>query len=170
MTTREQIYQALFDLVIPLCSEDGFDTPFPEDETRIPVPTSDRPFAVVTREVIETARVAPGLQPILMMYEMDERFEHVGQQMTKLVWTVVFIIGATTQKGTPGQTVLNPLIDALISALGPDGDDPQTLGGLCDMVILNGSAGKDHGDNSTAEYRQASYYLPVQIINPYFGE
>jgi len=149
MSTREQIYQALFALVAPLSK------------------SRNGPFATVTREIIECQRVPPLQQPVLMQDEAYEDREWTGN-LPKDVWTVYFHIAATSKKGTAGSTVLNPLIDAVIAALvPPSGDDDQTLGGLVKYVRVKGRAAKDSGDNSTSpDYRQGIYYLPVEIGLP----
>jgi len=173
--TREQIYQALFALLTPLLApgaEDG--TPDGEQgqngAARPGTPTADRPFNLVSREVIEVQRVPPALQPALFLYEMDEEFGDSGPGLTPLSFTVVLIFGVTTPKGTPGQTLLNPLIDRVLDALQPaGGEDEQHLpdgdgNPLVEWVRVKGKAGKNHGNNATdPEYRQASYYLPLEI-------
>lgn len=167
--SRESIYQALFNLVTPLLAPGGFSTPFVPAGATAPTTTPSQPFATITREVIEAGRIDKSAQPVLMMYEMDERFIETGNGLVKQVWTVIFIFGCTTQQGTPGQTVLNPLIDLVASTLQPaTGDDFQTLGGLVEKVIVAGSGGKDHGNNSTdPNARQATYYLPVELTLPF---
>ncbi len=173
--SREQVYTALFGLVTPLLSPWAVDGP-PDGGPGIDgVPaapgdaTADQPFNLISREIIEVSRIPPALQPALLMYEMDEQYINSGDGLTKCVWTVVFIFAACSQRGTPGQTILNPLIDRVLSVLEPPaGEALNTLGGMCYQVLANGTAGKDHGDNSTSsDYRQASYYLPVQIIQPF---
>lgn len=173
--TREQVYTALFGLVTPLLAPGAVDGP-PDGEpastgvsAAAGVPTSDQPFNLISREIIEVSRIPPALQPALLMYEMDEQYINSGDGLTKGVWTVVFIFAACSQRGTPGQTILNPLIDRVLTVLEPpEGEPLNTLGGMCYQVLANGTAGKDHGDNSTnSDYRQASYYLPVQIIEPF---
>lgn len=170
--SREQIYQALFALLTPLLApgaEDG--SPDGANDTARPgTPTDDRPFNLISREVIEVQRVPPSLQPVLFMYEMDEEFGDSGPGLTPLTFTVVLIFGVTSAKGTPGQTLLNPLIDRVLDALEPDnGEDEQQLSDadgtpLVEWVRVKGKAGKDHGNNSTsADVRQASYYLPLEI-------
>jgi hypothetical protein len=173
--TREQVYSALFALVSPLLAPGAVGGP-PDggaDENGVPAspgtPSAGQPFNLVSREVIEPQRVPVGLQPCLMQYEFNEENVFSGRAMVKKVWTVVFIIAATHARGTPGATVLNPLIDLVESLFVPPvGEDVLTLGlaGI-DNVQLTGTGGKDHGDNSTkTETRQAVYYLPVEITLP----
>jgi len=173
--TREQIYQALFALLTPLLApgaEDG--TPDGEQgqngAARPGTPTADRPFNLVSREVIEVQRVPPALQPVLFLYEMDEEFGDSGPGLTPLSFVVVLIFGVTAPKGTPGQTLLNPLIDRVLDALQPaGGEDEQQLpdadgNPLVEWVRVKGKAGKNHGNNATdPDCRQASYYLPLEI-------
>lgn len=167
MATREAVYQALFALVAPLLAPGGFSSPFVPEGSTAPVTTSSKPFATISREIVEVQRIDPAAQPVLMMYEMDENFQDHGDGLIKQVWTVIFIFGVTSTQGTPGQTILNPLIEAVVAALRPSiPDENQTLGNLVESVKIAGVAGKDHGNNSTAEMRQASYYLPVKITLP----
>lgn len=173
--TREQIYGALFALLTPLLAP-GAEDGAPDGEqgqngaARPGTPTAERPFNLVSREVIEVQRVPPGLQPVLFMYEMDEDFGDSGPGLTPLSFIVVLIIGVTSAKGTPGQAKLNPLIDAVVAALDPaNGEDTQQLfdgdgNSLVEWVRVKGKAGKNHGNNATdPECRQASYYLPLEI-------
>ena len=173
--TREQIYGALFALLTPLLAP-GAEDGSPDGDAgqngaaRPGTPTAEQPFNCITREVIEVQRVPPALQPVLMMYEMDEEFGDSGDSLIPLSFTVVLIFGVTSPKGTPGQSLLNPLIDRVIDALqAPDGGDEQQLLNedgepLVEWVRVKGKAGKNHGNNSTKpEYRQAAYYLPLEI-------
>lgn len=168
MTTREQIYQALFGLVTPLRAPgavDGFPDGDNPNGAKPGNPTTGQPFNCVTREIIEVQRVPPALQPVLMLYEFNEMFVEQKYAMIAGEFQCVFIIGAASTRGTPGQTLLNPCIDAVLAALEPDdGGDKQTLGGLVDRVMVKGTAGKDHGNNSTKDWRQAAYYLPISIF------
>lgn len=165
--TREAIYSALFALVTPLIKlAPPYANPnvlvLPSDGSIVPTPT--QPFRTISRDVIEVQRIEVGNQPVLMLFEMNEEFGGNLQGTTIRTWTAVFIFGVTSPKGTPGQTILNPLIDLVEAALQPpDIEENQTLGGLVEKVEIRGAAGKDHGNNSTREARQASYYLPVVI-------
>ena len=175
IVTREEVYQALFALLTPLLAP-GAEDGAPDGEAgqngaaRPGTPTTDRPFNLVSREVIEVQRVPPALQPVLVLYEMDEEFGDSGPGLTPLSFTVVLIFGVTAPKGTPGQTLLNPLIDRVLDALQPaGGEDEQQLmdddgNPLVEWVRVKGKAGKNHGNNATdPDCRQASYYLPLEI-------
>jgi hypothetical protein len=166
--SREQVYQALFNLVTPLRATGAVDG-FPDGKgprgAKPGTPTADKPFNCVTREIIEAQRVPPALQPILMLYEFNELTTERGRGQSEREWQVILMIGVTSQAGTPGQTILNPCIEKVLAALEPSGgEELQTLGNLVDRVVLKGTAGKDHGNNSTAGHRQATYYLPVSIF------
>lgn len=153
--TREAIYSALFALVTPL-----------QGAAKGPLLPA-KPFRKVTRTIIETQRVEPADQPVLMMYEYNEENIFSGAALVSKKWTVLFIFGVVHDAKTPGATLLNPLIDVVEAALLPTADEEQTLGGLVTRVTVKGTAAKDHGDNSTkADQRQSSYYLPVEIILP----
>jgi hypothetical protein len=167
--TREDIYQALFALVTPLIAVDDATRAASPNHLQLPASaptTAEQPFRTISREVIECQRIEPGNQPVLMMYEMDEHFDDSGPGLTPYGFRVVFIFGVTSAKGTPGQTLLNPLIELAHDAIDrPDNEeDVNTLGGLVEWARVKGTAGKDHGNNSTSpDHRQASYYLPVEI-------
>lgn len=150
--TREGIYLAMFALVKPL------------ECTRTPTP--DKPFRTVTRDVKETQRFPPLEQPVLMQFEMNESNVYSGRLLVKKIFTVVYIFGVAHKKSEEGASMLNPLIDKVEAIFTSSDDEPITLGGLVENVQLIGNAGKDHGDNSTKEFRQAAYYLPVEIIMP----
>jgi hypothetical protein len=155
MIEREPIYKALYAMVTPLQAKNQGAL------------TKAQPFVTVTRKVIETQRVPPGEQPILMQYEMQEENEYQGRLMTKKSWTVIYIIGVTHEPDEFGAAMLNPLVDMVENVFTPQDGEPITLGGLVENVQLVGIAGKDHGDNSTKENaRQAAYYLPVAIYLP----
>jgi hypothetical protein len=150
---REQVYQALFALVQPLGVVNS---------------TGIQLFQTVSREVVEVSTIDPGLQPVLLMDEVTEKFGDDGEGLVPDIWTVVFHIGVTSTKGTPGNQILNPLIDAVVAALQPlPGIEKQTLGNLVEHVQVKGDAVKVHGNNSKkADARQATYYLPIEIVLP----
>lgn len=152
--SREDVYKAMFALVEPLLAQSN-------------KATVAHPFLTVTRKVIETQRIDPLKQPVLMQFEMNEENVYSGRSLTRRVWTVVYILGVAHKADEEGASLLNPLIDAVEARFKPVDGEPINLGGLVESVQLVGSGGKDHGDNSTkTEYRQAAYYLPVQIISP----
>lgn len=156
MSTREQIYGALFSLLQTL-------GPYKTDGTG-----GNDTFKTVTREVQEVQTFAATDQPVLMQYEMDEENSPEPNRPTKRTWECWLIIGETTQKGTPGATVLNPLIDAVESLLSPSVNQPfQTLNGTSFSCRVRKII-KDIGDNSTAENRQAAASIQVEIISATF--
>jgi hypothetical protein len=147
--TREAIYQALFALVSSLG------------------PTGTKDFKTVTREVYPVQKWNVGEQPVLMQDEAFEDAAWTGRGARKNTWIVYYHIGITTTKGTPGATILNPLIDKVEAALNPTTDSVQNLGGLVERVYIKGRAMKDTGDNMTdPKARQAVYYLPIEIVLP----
>jgi hypothetical protein len=147
--SREQVYQALFALLTPLG------------------PGGSGDFKTVTREVYPVQSWKPGEQPVLML---DEAYEDSQGDKFGLItnkWTSYIHIGITTTKGTPGATILNPLIDKVEAAIWPTTKAVQTLGGLIYRISPKGRAMKDTGDNMTdPKARQAVYYMPLEIIFP----
>lgn len=153
MSTREQIYGALFSLLQTL-------GPYKTDGTG-----GNDTFKTVTREVSEVQTIPVSEQPVLMQYEMDEENSPDPNRPTKRTWECWLIIGATTQKGTPGATVINPLIDAVEAVLSPSVGQPfQTLNGTTFSCRVR-KVIKDIGDNSPAEYRQAAASIQVEILS-----
>lgn len=148
MTSRETVYQALFAKVMPLLGD---------------------PFATVSREVIEVQRVPPGEQPVLFMDEALEEYPDDGTGLVHNRWTVYFHVGCVTSKGTPASTVLNPLLDALETALAPTDGNLLGLGDIITKAQLTGLSVKNLGNNSLApDQRQAVAYVPFQLnFGPY---
>src|ERR1700759_5051626 len=123
MATREEIYGALFALVTPLIDLDAEAIAASPNHLVLDEgasTTPQKPFRTISRDVVEVQRIEPGNQPVLMLYEMDETFEPRGDGLLRESWTAVFIFGVTSERGTPGQTLLNPLIDLVQQALAPD--------------------------------------------------
>lgn len=164
---RESIYQAIFALVTPLLAP-GATPASPGADATPGTPTVDRPFNLVSREVIEVQRVPPLLQPVLFVDEAIEENVDSGQGLTKGKWTVYFHIGCTSTKGTAASTILNPLIDMVEAQFAvPVAEDVLTLGGLVDKVELKGISIKNMGNNNTKpDFRQAVCYLPIEITLP----
>lgn len=170
MIARETVYRALYALVTPLLAP-GASLGGPCDNQQPGTRTATQPFSCISREVIEVQRVPPSLQPVLFMDEAFEDAESGGYGLVGRKWTVYFHIGCTVPKGTPTSLVLNPLIDAVESAMQPEmGEEAQFLGlrDLIQNVQLSGMAFKNLGNNSTdPEARQAVCYLPVVITGSF---
>jgi hypothetical protein len=172
MISREQVYLALFGKVIPLRAAGAVDGS-PDGELANGVQaspgtaTADRPFQLVSREVIEVQRVPPGLQPVLFMDEAMEDYFFDGNGLLHKRWTVYFHVGCTTIKGTAASAALNPLIDLLEQAVDPETDNhPLGLGpDIIESAQLSGLAVKNLGNNFTdPNERQAVAYVPFQIV------
>ena len=174
MITREQIYLALFGKVTPLRAPGAVDgspdgTASNGVEAKPGTPSSDKPFNLVSREVIEVQNVPPGLQPVLFMDEAMEDYFFDGNGLLHKKWTVYFHVGCTTVKGTAASTVLNPLIDLLEQTLEPEADaHPLGLGAdIIESAQLSGLSVKNLGNNfSDPNARQAVAYVPFQIVFP----
>lgn len=148
MTTREQIYQALFAILSTLG------------------PNGTKDFKKVTREASEVQSFGKGEQPVLIQYEMDEVYSSDPSRPTKRTMDCWLIIGAKTQRGTPGASVLNPLIDKVEALLNPAVGIPfQTLGDTAFSCKIK-QVIKDVGDNDKAPDRQAAASIELQIISP----
>lgn len=172
---REEVYGALFALLETLRAPgatDGFPDGDGPNEASPGTPTPDQPFNLVSREVIEVQRVPPPLQPVLFMDEVLEDNEFDGEGLVGRKWQVLLHIGVTSERGTPAAPLLNPLIDCVEAVLYPtDGSDVLTLKDdngkpRVGHVQIKGTAVKNLSQNSTAGFRQASYYLPLEIALP----
>lgn len=153
MIDRETVYQALFALLTPLKESDA--EPY-------------GPFKTVSRETVEVQNVPPGEQPVLFMDEVMEEAEEPGQGLPIETWSVLLHVGVCSEKGTSAASLLNPLVDAVLTAVRPSPpDDIQDLGlpESIDRVRVKGAIIKNLGQNSKkAGARQAVAYVPVQII------
>lgn len=172
MITREHIYGALFDIVATLRAP-GATNGAPDGDPASGVaaapgtPTAQRPFNLVTREVIEAQRVPPGLQPVLFMDDAMEDYVSDGNDLLHNRWTIYFHVGCTSVKGTAASTVLNPLIDLLQQTLAPGDGNALGLGDVLATAQFTGLSVKNLGNNfSDPNARQAVAYVPFEIIFP----
>lgn len=161
---RETLYGALFAEVVTLLAPGA--VPAAPGVDAVPgAPTADRPFNLVSREVIEAQRVPPALQPVLFMDDAIEEYTRDGNGLYHKRVTIYFHVGCTSTKGTSASSILNPLIDVLEELLYPS--DGACLG-LDDRVVTAQVAGmsvKSFGNNSTApDHRQAVAYIPFEIV------
>lgn len=161
---RETLYGALFSEVATLLAP-GATAAAPGIDAAPGTPTSDQPFNMVSREVIEVQRVPPALQPVLFMDDAIEEYTRDGNGLYHKRCTVYFHVGCTSTKGTAASSILNPLVDVLEQLLYPT--DGASLG-LDDRVVTAQVAGmsvKSFGNNSTApDHRQAVAYVPFEIV------
>lgn len=171
--SRETVYQALFGYLTPLLAPDAVAGPPTGDmangvQAAPGSPTADRPFNLVSREVIEVQRVPPALQPVLFMDEAIEEYVSRGPGLVFSKWTVYLHIGCTSLPGTAAATVLNPLIDKVQAVLEPSPAQEYQNLGLGDVIEraqFSGLAIKNLGNNSTdPDARQAVAYVPFEII------
>ncbi len=169
--TREDIYGALFALVTPLLAPGAIDGP-PDgkpDSAGISAtpgaPTPGQPFNLISRDMVEVQRVPPLLQPVLFMDEALEESVRDGNGLYHHRWTLYFHLGCTAPRGTPAQTVLNPLLDALEAVLAPGDGNLLGLGDAIESAQIAGIAVKNLGNNSTdPNARQAVAYVPFEIV------
>lgn len=170
MTTREQIYGALFNKVVPLRAPGAVNGP-PDGQagsgaTAAPgTPSSTQPFNLVSREVIEVQRVPPGLQPVLFMDEAMEDYMFDGAGLLHNKWTVYFHVGCTSVRGTAAATILNPLLDTLQQTLAPGDGNVLGFGDTIESAQFVGLSVKNLGNNfADPDARQAVAYVPFQIV------
>jgi hypothetical protein len=172
MITREQIYGAVFSMVTPLRAPGAVDGP-PDGQmgngvTAAPgTPTAQKPFNLVSREVIEVQRVPPLLQPVLFMDEAMEEYIFSGRELIAYRWTIYFHVGCTSHRGTAAATILNPLIDTLIAAFPATDGNILNLGDVIDSAQFKGLSVKNLGNNfPDPDARQAVAYVPFEIVFP----
>lgn len=114
--------------------------------------------------------------PLLVQYEMNEDYIYTGRGIPPIRTMDVSImlygkipagqtIG-TADKTTPGASVLNPLIDAVETALAPDplADGVQTLGGLVYDCRIEGTVIKALGDADPSGICAA--IIPLKLLLP----
>lgn len=149
--TREQVYTALFDV---LQTAEGFMT--------------------FSRRMLDYSAISPGLMPILMLWEQPEEaiFPHRGLPVD--IWEAAVVIvfknasrvtAGDPTSAVPGATILNPLIDAVRTALAPD--DPMTngltLGGLVDWCRVEGRTIVETGDTDANGFGGAVIPIRIQV-------
>ena len=148
MASRESIYQALFALFAPYG----------------PRPSGSGLFNYMSREIQEVQTIDRANQPVLLQYELDETFTKDPTPVSTGRLECWILVGQTTQKGTAGASVINPLIDAVQAAVSPARGFPrQTLGGLVNSVQMV-AVRKDIGDNAKNEWRQAAASIQLEIM------
>ena len=150
MTTREQVFSALFALGSALTWTD---------------PTTAQPVSLLaTSRRVKTFDDMP-MQPAFCQAEGDENLtQTVGmpykQKMTAH-WLFFHKAGANAD-AIPAATN-NAIMDAAVAALGGNPDLPRlTLGGLVNRVWIEGKVFKDPGDIDT----QGLVIIPISILLP----
>ena len=159
MTTREQIFQALFGLV-------SLGEGLPGTVTWSETPANS--FAYTSRR-FQMWPDLPGM-PALIQSEPDEVFVRgpavPAKRLFGAAWMVLHNIGQGSVSMTPTQ-FNNIIIDALEAAIAPQFGDPgypsrQTLGGLVSHCWIEGKILKIPGDLDD----QALISVPIKILAP----
>lgn len=159
MSTREEIFEALFDLTKGVVWNVGTANA-PEMES----------FRTRTRRIALFSDVNDSAQPWLGQSEHSETINQVSRMPYKRVlkaqW-VVYHVAGKQPKSTP--TIRNNLIlDALQSAIAPRIADPgypderNTLNGLVYHCFIEGEVFKDPGDIDN----QGMLVVPISILVP----
>lgn len=124
-STRETIYAALFAKVSAAAS-----------------------FVTVSRRLKHWADVSPGDQPALFQAQVDETVQTIpGLNSVFILRVDLYIYANTAGDSTLSpSTILNPLIDAVTTALQFDRvTNKQTLGGLVEYCVVEGRIATDEG-------------------------
>ena len=152
--TREQVFQALFDQL--------------QENTLLPVTYS--------RRMLDYSAIAPGLMPILMLWEQPEESHYrSGRGLPQDIWEALIVVvfqntsrprNGDPTTAIPGATIINPIIDEIRAALTPD--DPTTnsltLGGLVEWCRVEGRTVIETGDTDGSGFGGA--VIPVRILIP----
>lgn len=113
--------------------------------------------------------------PMLVQWEGDEEVGYAGNRGIGPIrfWIVKLELYAKIPDGstpgvpdstTGGSQVLNPLLDAVETALAPDHDGYQTLGGLVTDCRIEGTVIKVLGDEDPSG--QCGAIVPLKILLP----
>ena len=140
--------------------------------------TAGKLFATYDRIVVPITNypaVTGNPLPACILMENFEMAHNPGRGMPdKRVWTPTVLIYAAIPKGTPGMTILNPLIDAITApATGVLYSDDitknvNTLGGLVYWCRVDGRLLKISGDvaSTTNSTGNAVVSIPIKITVP----
>lgn len=151
--TREDVFQALF--------------------TRLQ--TAGEVFTTYSRRMMDYSVIPPNLMPILILWEQPEETEWGNRGTPKDYWeAIVFVVFKNVSRpiqndptsAVAGATIVNPLIDAVRTALSPD--DPTegelTLDGTVEWVRVWGRTLVETGDTESDGLGGAM--IPVRILVP----
>ncbi|HEV2263737.1 MAG TPA: hypothetical protein VGR79_04310 [Stellaceae bacterium] len=135
--TREPVYSALFALLSGAAS-----------------------FATASRRLRHWSDVGPAEQPALFVVQKSETAERKAGLPAKWRALVdIYVYAHAPDDETAPATVLNPLLDAIESALAPQGA-VQTLGGLAAHAWIAGKIETDEGVLGG----EAVAIVPVEIL------
>ena len=147
IATREQVMTALFALL-----------------------QSAAGFASYTRVAQFDVNQLSGNLPALVLYERRDATPQsvIGAPPKRVMFPMVVVVGQVPETSAPpappGMTLLNPLIDAVETALLPDFKGRLTLGQLVYWVRRDGQIMKNSGDVEGAG--RFSAYIPLRITIP----
>jgi hypothetical protein len=139
--TREPIYAALFATL-----------------------SAAAPFVTSSRRLRHWSDVGPAEQPSLFLVQKSETAQrHKGLPPKWILAIDLFVYARAPDDVTSAATVLNPLIDAIESALAPATPTAtQTLGGLVEHAWIAGKIETDEGVLGG----QAVAIVPIEILVP----
>lgn len=154
MTTREEIYEALFALWAPVRWTTG---------------SEERRFKTLSRRVKLFSDVPTGQQPAIYQAEHGEVTGQVSNMPYKRTFMANLIIYQATGNApaVEGAKENNRILDALETAIAPKPRDTgypkrNTLGGLVYHAYFDGNIFKDPGDIDN----QAMMVVPVKMLVP----
>ena len=138
MINREAIYSAMFALL-----------------------SSSASFKRSGRKLPSWNDVSAGDQPAIFVIQKSETPKTVTNQPTVWMFTAdVYLYASTNDPATSPSQILNPIIDAVVSALKPVGAENQTLGGLVQYCRMAGAIQTDEGVLGD----QAIVIIPIEIL------
>lgn len=151
--TREEVFQALFEHL--------------QDNTVS--------FQTYSRRMMHYSEVAQKLLPCLILWEWPENTDYPHRNLPRDTWEAMVAIffqneskaiNGDPNTGVAGATIINPMLDEVRAALGPD--DPTendfTLGGMVQWIRVMGRTIIETGDTD-ADGRGGAF-LPVRILVP----
>ena len=124
-------------------------------------------FTVVTRRNAAPETIATPGQPALVLVKHHERYEKKTTTLkpvrVMIVLAIIYIDVGAVANAIP-DSILNPIQDAIDTALAPD--NPQyntcTLGGLAQSCLINGEVISAPGDKTG----KGTVIIPIEITLP----
>jgi hypothetical protein len=120
-----------------------------------------------SRRMTLPGQVAPLDQPRLMQWEQPERARNqTGLPDKRILEAWIVIVFTNPDSTVAGATIINPMIDAVETALAVDdfGRNVCSLGGLVHYARVEGTIVKETGDTDTNGLGGA--VIPIKIMPP----
>jgi hypothetical protein len=152
MTTREQIFSALFALGQGVNWAD-------------PVSGDVTTWSTTSRRIQTPDQIGIDGQPALLQAESDEQFSQVTKMPSKRTFSAAWVIYLKPYDAPdPTGPLINTVMDAVEAAFAPDDvvNGVCTLGGLVAHCWIDGTVFRDPGDLD----QQAMLVVPIKMLAP----